>query len=142
MCPCHSFLCIASLTPQDSKLCLIYTSTKSGPHIMIFAVSLTIRRITILDCNHHLPDFQHLQFPIKIGVGYESGHLASNHMIYSNVDPLTTRAQGRPSEYKLPVLSLRTQLLCNFPPDFPKLQNNKTDKKSHSFYFSIHFMVT
>ena len=63
-------------------------------------------------------------------------------MIYSNVDPLTTRAQGRPSEYKLPVLSLRTQLLCNFPPDFPKLQNNKTDKKSHSFYFSVHFMVT
>ena len=63
-------------------------------------------------------------------------------MIYSNVDPLTTSAQGWLSEYKLPVLSLRTQLLCNFPPDFPKLQKNKTDKKSHSFYFSVHFMVT
>ena len=69
-------------------------------------------------------------------------YIASNHLIYSYVDPLTTRAQGCPSEYKLPVQSLRTQLLCNFPPDFPKLQYNKTDKKSHSVYFSVHFMVT
>ena len=107
---------------------------------MIFYV-IDYLLISILGCNHHLPDFSHIQFPIKRGVGCESGHRASNHMIYSNVDPLTTRAQGRPSEYKLPVLSLRTQLLCNFTPDFPELQNAKTDK-SDSVYFSVHWMVT